>query len=87
MKININDVITLTDNRKFLVLAETLFNETKYYYLIELTEDGEQIVDHVKIVKELKEDNGMKLVVVSDPNEINDVKDDLVASLDKNNFE
>ncbi len=86
MEINVNDVITLKDNRKFLVLSETIYNDNKYYYLIELTENGEEIVDHVKIVKTLVNEKGSRLITVLDPDEIDDVKEDLVANLDKNDF-
>lgn len=86
MEININDVITLNDNRKFLVLSETMFEDSKYYYLIELTENGEEIVDHVKIVKTLSTTDGTKLVTVLDPEEIDNVREELVANLDKNDF-
>ena len=86
MEININDVLTLKDNRKFLVLSETIYNDNKYYYLIELTKDGEEIVDHVKIVKTLANEKGSRLITVLDPDEIDNVKEDLVANLDKNDF-
>ena len=52
MNININDVVTLNDDRKFLVLSDTTYNDFKYFYLIEVTPDGEELVDRVKIVKE-----------------------------------
>ncbi|MFA5603349.1 MAG: hypothetical protein WDA12_00625 [Bacilli bacterium] len=87
MKININDVVTLNDDRKFVVLSETVYDETKYFYLIELTNDGEEVVDNIKIVKELITEDGTKLIVVKDSDEIDDIKEDLVKNLDKNDFE
>ncbi|MDD4548031.1 MAG: hypothetical protein PHI05_04760 [Bacilli bacterium] len=87
MKININDVVTLNDDRKFVVLSETIYNENKYFYLIELTSDGEEVVDNIKIVKELITEDGTKLIVVKDTDEIDDIKEDLVKNLDKNDFE
>lgn len=84
MKINVNDVITLKDNRQFLVLSDTIYNETRYLYTIELTEEGQEIVDNVKIVKEVVTGDGSKLVTVTDYDEIDYVKEALVESLDKN---
>ncbi|MDD2181543.1 MAG: hypothetical protein PHW32_04155 [Bacilli bacterium] len=84
MKINVNDVITLNDNRQFLVLSETIHNEEKYFYIIELNENGQEIVDNVKIVKEVTTGDGSKLIIVKDHDEIDDVKESLVENLDKN---
>ncbi len=87
MIINVNDVITLTDNRQFLVLSDAIYNQTRYFYLIELTDGGEQIVDNIKIVKELKDGDGSKLIAVVDYEEIDNVKEILVANLETNELE
>ncbi len=84
MKISINDIITLNDTRNFLVLSDTIYNQIRYLYLIEITKDGQEIVDNVKIVKEVMSDNGPKLVSITDHDEIDDVKESLVENLDKN---
>ena len=84
MKINVNDVITLKDNRQFLVLSDTIYNETRYLYIIELTEEGQEIVDNVKIVKEVVTGDGSKLVTVTDYDEI-DCERSISESLDKTN--
>ncbi len=87
MEINVNDVITLKDNRQFLILSDAMFNKVRYLYLVEVTDKGEELVDNIKIVKELKTGDGSKLVTVVNPDEIDNVKEILVANLDENELE
>ena len=82
MKIEINDILTFQNNKKFLVLSNTIYNNVKYYYLVEVNENGDEIVDNIKIVKELESDEGLKLINVIDLDEIELVKEALVENLD-----
>lgn len=74
MNIEVNDVITLHNNEKYLVLADALYNDQKYYLLIQVTEDEENIKDHFKIVKEKKDTSQTILIDVKDPNELDAVR-------------
>lgn len=82
MKIEINDILTFQNNKKFLVLSSTIYNNIKYYYLVEVNENGDEIVDNIKIVKELENAEGLKLINVIDLDEIELVKEALVENLD-----
>lgn len=87
MNININDVITLHDNQKYLVLAETLYHDYKYYYLIEVTEDGEDVKDHVRIMKEKKDSDRLILLDVKDHDELEVVSKLLGEDFKQNDLE
>ncbi len=86
MKVNVNDVVTLEDNRKFLVLSETVKNNNRYFYIIEVNDQGQELVDHVKIVKEDIIDGEISLIPIKDHDEIDDVKEELVKKLDENDL-
>ena len=54
MSINIKDVLTLSDNNKYVVVSKVLYDNKNYYYLIDLNndanvvfcyEDGEELVE------------------------------------------
>lgn len=87
MNININDVITLHNDEKYLVLADTLYHDYKYYYLIEVTEDGEEVGDRFKIVKERKDNDQIILMDVKDHEELDTVRKLLSEGLKQNNLE
>lgn len=87
MDININDVLTLHDNSNYLVLAETLYHDFKYYYLVEVTDDGEDIKDHIKVMKEKKDTDRTILVAVTDHDELEVVSKLLGESLKQNDLE
>lgn len=87
MDININDVLTLHDNSKYLVLSETLYHDYKYYYLVEVTEDGEDVKDNIKIMKEKKDTDRTILVAVTNPDELEVVSKLLGENLKQNDLE
>lgn len=57
MKIEDNDVLTLDDNKEYVVVSNTIYNNIKYYYLMELS--------NLKNILFCYEDNG-DLVEVDD---------------------
>lgn len=87
MDINVNEVITLENNLKYLVLADILNNGIKYYYLIEVSEDSDDIKDNVKIMKENKMNNNIFLKVVDNEDELVTVSKLLSKKLEENNLE
>ncbi len=86
MNIGVNNVITLNNDEKYLVLSETEYNNNKYYYLIGVTPDGEELNDKIKIMTEVTIDGKLSLKVLKDPDIIEQIKQLLADNLAKNEF-
>ena len=52
MNIDVDKVITLGNKEKYLVVSHVVSNED-YYYIAEIDENGRDIKDNYKIVKEV----------------------------------
>ena len=57
MKIEINKIITLGNNERYLVISHVTHRQKEYYYIAELDESEKDIKDNYKIM-ELSEING-----------------------------
>lgn len=44
---NIKDIITLNDNHKYQIISKTIYNETAYYYLVDIED-----ITNIKILYE-----------------------------------
>lgn len=44
---NIKDIITLNDNHKYQIISKTIYNETVYYYLVDIED-----ITNIKILYE-----------------------------------
>lgn len=44
---NIKDIITLNDNHKYQIISKTIYNETVYYYLVDI-----ENITNIKILYE-----------------------------------
>ncbi len=53
MQIKINTIITLSNNERFMVLNETMYEENKYFLVMGIDEQKEIISSKVAIVKEV----------------------------------
>jgi len=51
MKIDKNDILTLSDNIKYLVVSKILYESETYLYLVDILN-----IDNKKIVKNINED-------------------------------
>ena len=51
MKLDINKIITLGNNEKYLVISHVTNNNRDYYYIAELDENGKDIKDNYKIME------------------------------------
>lgn len=87
MKIKVNDILVLENNQKALVLADTLYNGYKYYYLAEVTNDEKEVTENVKIVKEMIKDDNKYISEIENESEFKIVCELLEKSLVKNNPE
>lgn len=61
MKIEINKIITLGNNERYLVISHVPHRQKEYYYIAELDESEKDIKDNYKIM-ELTEENGKSLL-------------------------
>ena len=61
MKIDINKIITLGNNERYLVISHVTNHQKEYYYIAELDESEKDIKDNYKIM-ELSEENGKSLL-------------------------
>lgn len=81
MIISVNDVLTLDDDNKYVVVSKVLHNDINYYYIIELDETEEDITDNGLIVKD---GNNDELEVVEDEKELEVVQEMLAKSFEIN---
>lgn len=56
MKPEINKVITLGNQEKYLVISHVVNNEKDYYYIAELDAEGKDIKDNYKIMLATEQD-------------------------------
>jgi hypothetical protein len=61
MKIEINKIITLGNQEKYLVIDKAVHNDIEYYYVAEVNEDETNIKDNYKIVEASYKDNNIYL--------------------------
>lgn len=57
MKVEINKVITLGNQEKYLVISHITNNNKEYYYIAQIDESGKDIKDNYKIMEQIEEDN------------------------------
>lgn len=50
MKLDVNKVITLGNNEKYLIISHITHNNNEYYYIAELESDEKDIKDNYKIM-------------------------------------
>lgn len=56
MKIEVNKIITLGNNEKYLVISHVVHNEKNYYYIAQMDDNGKDIKDNYKIMVANEED-------------------------------
>ena len=61
MNLDVNKVITLGNNEKYLVISHVVNNSKDYYYIAELDETGKDIKDNYKIMEATKENDKVYL--------------------------
>lgn len=57
MSIETNKIITLGNKEKYLVISHVTNNNSDYYYIAQLDENGKDIKDNYKIMKSTIEDD------------------------------
>ena len=56
MNIEMNKIITLGNNERYLVMAHVENNNNDYYYIAEIDESGKDIKDNYKIMLKTEKD-------------------------------
>lgn len=57
MKVEINKVITLGNQEKYLVISHIVNNNKDYYYIAQIDESGKDIKDNYKIMEQIEEND------------------------------
>lgn len=57
MKLDVNKIITLGNNEKYLIISHVTHNNKDYYYIAELEENQKDIKDNYKIMVATEEAN------------------------------
>jgi hypothetical protein len=57
------DILTLDDNKKYTVIEILKYNNNDYLLLNEV-DDNEELLEHRKIVKEIKNDDGIEVIEI-----------------------
>lgn len=68
--IQLHSILTLDDGKKYVVVAHTDYNGTGYHYLLQLSDDEQDITNKVAIVKEERQDNEVYIVAVTNTEEL-----------------
>ena len=69
MNIDVNKIITLGNNEKYLVISYVNYGDKDYYYIAEVNEEGNDIKDNYKIMVKSEVDEKIFLdEVVGEPN-------------------
>lgn len=57
MKVEINKIITLGNQEKYLVISHIVNNNKDYYYIAQIDESGKDIKDNYKIMEQIEEND------------------------------
>lgn len=57
MKLEVNKIITLGNNEKYLIISHVINNNNDYYYIAEIDENGKDIKENYKIMASTKEND------------------------------
>ena len=81
MKYEANKVLTFGDGSKYVIASTSIYDNNKYYYLVEVNEEAEDIQDGFKIVKEVEENGKVILKKVTEEVELETVSKFLANNL------
>lgn len=66
MENRINKLLTLKNNKKYVVLNQAIYKEKNYFYVVGVTEDESDVLDEFKILEEFKKDGTTYVRTVKD---------------------
>lgn len=66
MELGKDQLITLENGRKYIITSDVIYEENKYYLLAGVLEDESDINHEFKIVKEIKNNDGVFVIEIDD---------------------
>lgn len=66
MENRINKLLTLKNNKKYVVLNQAIYKEKNYFYVVGVTEDESDVLDEFKILEEFEKDGTTYVKTVKD---------------------
>lgn len=66
MEIKLNTVLTLDDQKKYIVVAKAEYENSFYDYLLEVSSNEENIIENAVIVKEEVENNDIYVTKIEE---------------------
>ena len=67
MENRINKIVELSDNKKYYLLKQAVYNNDSYYVATTVTEDMQKLTDEFLLLHETKENDKIYLTQVKDP--------------------
>lgn len=74
MNLNIKDIVTLSDDNKYQIISKTVYEDTVYYYLVDIN-DISNIKFLYENVDKLTELEDQELIKILLPRLFNEIKD------------
>ncbi len=78
--IELYDILTLENNKKYTVVKNLPYNDKEYYFLIEV-DDEEEILDEQMIVKKVEIDGEIGVAPIEDEKEFKEIKEIFINML------
>lgn len=72
--IELYDILTLENNKKYVVVKELSYNNKDYYFLIEVSEE-EDLLDEQMIVKKVFIDGEIGVAPITEETEFKEIKE------------
>ena len=67
MENRINSILELTNNEKYVVINQAIYQNRNYYLVARITDDEQDLTDEIKICEEVIEDGILGIRLVTDP--------------------
>ena len=83
MKIDVNKIITLGNNEKYLIISHIVNNDKDYYYIAQMDENGKDIKENYKITEANERDGKIYIDEVVGETNLKTVLPLFVADINK----
>lgn len=67
MENRINNIVELDNGKKYIILKQAVYKNSNYYFVTEITNDEKDIIDNQVLFEEIKDNDGIRLEQVTDP--------------------
>ena len=66
MENRINSILELTNDEKYMVINQAIYQDSNYFLVVRLTDDEKDVTGEIKIVEEKLQDGLLGLEIVKD---------------------